>query len=409
MNTILFDPVSGALGLAAGVLAGLGAGLLIALWRAAALRARIEYLTKDQGVMDGAFRASAQEVLKGASEQFLILAKERLGQAQAEGSYDLEKRQKAVADIVDPIAKTLKDMEGKIETLGKAGSGIESQLRLFAEDQRLLRQETHHLVNALRNPAARGRWGEMQLARTLQMVGMVEGVHYVQQTAVRADGASLRPDFVIRLPGGMEIVIDVKAPMEPYWKALEEAGDETARAAAAASFRSTVRNHLRLLSGKEYWRSFNAPEFVVMFLPTESLYSLAITSDPELLEEAARARVIIASPTTVMGLLRVAMYGWQQQKLADEARRISDMALELYRRVGKFGEHMVKVGRNLDTAVGAYNQAVGSLESMVLPGVRRLKDYQPSAGASEIPEIKPLETGARPLAAPELLSTGTES
>lgn len=405
---MIFDLVSGGLGLVAGLGVGVGVGLLVALWRTAALRARIDHITGDRAEMDGTFRSVAQDALKTASEQFLILAKERLGQAQADGAHDLEKRQKAVAEIIDPISKTLKDMEGKLDILGKAGSGIESQLRLFAEDQRLLRQETNNLVNALRNPAARGRWGEMQLARTLEMVGMVEGVHYVQQMPVRADGAALRPDFVIRLPGGMEIVIDVKAPMEPYWKALEEAGDEASRTAAVQSFRTTVRNHLRTLSGKDYWRSFNSPEFVVMFLPTESLYSLAITSDPDLLEEAARARVIIASPTTVMGLLRVAMYGWQQQKLADEARRISDLALELYRRVGKFGDHMMKVGRNLDTAVGAYNQAVGSLESMVLPGVRRLKDYQAPSGSQEIPEIKTLETLSRPLSAPELLSTGTE-
>ncbi|MCB9978591.1 MAG: DNA recombination protein RmuC [Rhodospirillales bacterium] len=405
---MILDPVSGGVGLAVGVAVGAGIGVLVALWRTAALRARIDHITGDRAEMDGTFRSVAQDALKTASEQFLILAKERLGQAQADGAHDLEKRQKAVAEIIDPISKTLKDMEGKLDILGKAGSGIESQLRLFAEDQRLLRQETNNLVNALRNPAARGRWGEMQLARTLEMVGMVEGVHYVQQMPVRADGAALRPDFVIRLPGGMEIVIDVKAPMEPYWKALEEAGDEAARTAAVQSFRTTVRNHLRTLSGKDYWRSFNSPEFVVMFLPTESLYSLAITSDPDLLEEAARARVIIASPTTVMGLLRVAMYGWQQQKLADEARRISDLALELYRRVGKFGDHMMKVGRNLDTAVGAYNQAVGSLESMVLPGVRRLKDYQAPSGSQEIPEIKTLETLSRPLSAPELLSTGTE-
>lgn len=409
MTNLVFEPLSGGIGLAVGLVLGGLVGLLVAAWRTARLRARLEYVMQDQSVLDGAFRSSAQEVLKGASEQFLILAKERLGQAQADGAHDLEKRQKAVAEIVDPISKTLKEMEGKLETLGKAGSGIESQLRLFAEDQRLLRQETHNLVSALRNPAARGRWGEMQLARTLQMVGMVEGVHYVQQASIRADGAALRPDFVIKLPGGMDIVIDVKAPMEPYWKALEEAADEAGRAAAVGSFRTTVRNHLRALSGKEYWRSFNAPEFVVMFLPSESLYSLAITSDPELLEEAARARVIIASPTTVMGLLRVAMYGWHQQKLADEARHISDLALELYRRVGKFGEHMVKVGRHLDTAVGSYNQAVGSLESMVLPGVRRLKDYQAPSGAGDIPEIKSIETTSRPLAAPELLATGTES
>lgn len=404
----LLDPVSLLTGAAAGLCLGAVLGALVHLWRSAALKARIEHLTADRSALDAAFRNVAQDALKGASEQFLLLAQERLRQAQAEGGHDLDLRQKAIAALTEPIQKNLKDMESRLETLGKAGAGLESQLKVFAEDQRMLRQETQHLVRALRNPAARGRWGEMQLQRALEMVGMVEGIHFVQQSAVQGDSARLRPDFVIHLPGGMDIVIDVKTPMDPYWNAMDSANTDQDRAAALDTFRKTVRGHLRALSAKDYWRGFDSPEFVVMFLPTESLYSFAITADPELLEEAARHKVIIASPTTVMGLLRVAMYGWQQQKLADEARKISDLAIDLYRRVAKFGEHMLKMGRHLETAVGTYNQAVGSLESMVLPGVRKLKDYHVSAGAQEIPAFSAIETAARPVTAAELLTPPAE-
>lgn len=398
---VSLDPVS----LFAGLCVGAAVGALYHLWRSARLSERIAHLTEDRTALDLAFRTVAQDALKGASEQFLLLAQERLKQTQAEGGHDLDKRQKAIADLADPIQKSLKDMETRLETLGKAGAGLESQLKVFAEDQRALRQETQNLVQALRNPAARGRWGEMQLQRALEMVGMVEGIHFVQQEQIQGDGSKLRPDFVIHLPGGMDIVIDVKTPMDPYWDAMAEGRTEQDRAAALETFRKTIRGHLRTLASKDYWRGFDSPEFVVMFLPTESLYSFAITADPELLEEAARQKVIIASPTTVMGLLRVAMYGWQQQKLADEARKISDLAVELYRRVAKFGDHMLKVGRNLDTAVGAYNQAVGSLESMVLPGVRKLKDYHISTGTQDIPAFAAIETAARPVTAAELLGT----
>lgn len=403
-SPFLLDPLSLAAGAGIGLCLGAGIGALAHLWRAARLKAQIEHLTADRGALDSTFRNVAQDALKGASEQFLMLAQEKLKQAQAEGGHDLDKRQKAIADLADPIQKSLKEMESRLETLGKAGAGIESQLKLFAEDQRALRQETGHLARALRNPAARGRWGEMQLQRALEMVGMVEGIHFVQQEQIQGESGRQQPDFVIHLAGGMDIVIDVKAPMDPYWNAMDSANTDQDRAAALDSFRKTVREHIRKLSSKDYWRGFDSPEFVVMFLPTESLYSFAVTADPELLEEAARHKVILASPTTVMGLLRVAMYGWQQQKLADEARKISGLAVELYQRVTRFGEHMLKLGRNLDTAVGAYNQAVGSLESMVLPGVRKLKDYHVSTGAQDIPEFSAIEKATRPLTAAELLA-----
>lgn len=369
----------------------------------AGLRERLRQAETAHGDMEAAFSLTAQEVLRKSGEDFLRLAQEKLKQAQAEGGHDLEKRQKAISDLVDPIGKTLKEMEGKIEHLGKAGIGIETQLKTFAEDQRLLRQETQHLVQALRNPAARGRWGEMQLQRALEMIGMIEGTHYLQQQTSVADGVRRQPDFIIRMPGEMEIVIDVKTPVEPYWVALERAESEAARDAALDTFRKNVREHLKQLSAKEYWRAFGTPEFVVMFLPTEGLYSMAVSNDPALIEDAAKSNVILASPTTLMGLLRVIMHGWQQHKMAEEAQNISALASDLYSRIATFGEHMLKLGRNLGTAVGAYDDAVGSLERSVLPGARKLKDMHVQTGGKEIPELKDLSRGARALTAPELL------
>ncbi len=354
-----------------------------------------------QSYMQQVFDQLAQDSLRKSQEQFLQMAEEKLKQSQKDGSYDLEKRQKAVADLVDPIGKSLKEMEHKIETLGKAGAGLEAQLKTFAEDQRFLRDQTQSLVQVLRNPTARGRWGEMQLQRTFELVGFIEGVHYTSQKAVQADGNTQKPDFIVTLPNGVQIVIDVKTPLDPYWQMMDEAGTN-AEGNAAIDFRKKVRDHLKALSAKDYWRQFDSPEFVVMFLPSESLYSLAVSQDQTLLEEASRANIILASPTTIMGLLRVVMYGWQQQKIAEEASTVAVLASDLYRRISIFGDHMGKLGRSLGGAVEGYNKAVGSLDQMVLPALRKFKDLQVPTGGKELPDTTPLESTPRLVSAPEL-------
>jgi Uncharacterized protein conserved in bacteria len=207
----------------------LGAFIFRTIQENARLRSVAEHEKEAQDIMRNAFSATAQDVLDKNSERFLQLAQEKLKQAQSENSHDLEKRQKAIADLVDPIDKKLKEMNERVEGLGKAGVSLESQLKNFAEDQKMLRQETHNLVQALRNPAARGRWGEMQLQRSLEMIGMVEGTHYVQQENVSADGTRRQPDFIVKLPGEMQIIVDVKTPVEPYWDALEAAETEAGR------------------------------------------------------------------------------------------------------------------------------------------------------------------------------------
>ncbi len=393
------------LSLVIGLLLGIGAGAAFYFWAAASLKARISHMETDRKTLENEFSVLAQKALSQSNEAFLQLAQEKLKQAQSDGSHDLEKRQKAISDLVEPISKTLKEMETKVESLGKAGSGIESQLKTFAEDQRMLRQETQNLVRTLRNPAARGRWGEMQFQRTLEMIGFVEGTHYTQQQSVISDGNRRQPDFIVSLPGGLKIVIDVKAPVEPYWEAMESAQSEAERDSALNTFRQHIRSHLKALSSKEYWRSFEeSPSFVVMFLPTEGLYSLAVSNDHTLIEDAAGHDIILASPTTIMGLLRVAMYGWQQQAMAEEARTVSALACELYKRISVFGEHMQKLGRNLSTALNAYNNAVGSLENSVLPGARRFKEMHVQTGGKEIPELPPIDSGVRNVSSGELMN-----
>lgn len=370
----------------------------------AELRVKVERATEMEQQMGGAFSTTAQEVLQKSNEQFLQLAQEKLKQVQNDQQHDFEKRQKAISELVDPIHKNLKDMDARLESLGKTGTGLEAQLKTFVEDQRLLREETRNLVEALRNPAARGRWGEMQLQRAFEMIGMIEGTHYTQQTSVTAEGQRKRPDFVLNMPGNMHIVVDVKTPIEPYWKALDKAGGDQDRNRALELFRKNVRDHLKQLSSKEYWRHFDSPEFVVMFLPTEGLYSMAVSNDPSLIEEAARQNIILASPTTLMGLLRVIMHGWQQQSMAEEAKKVAALGSDLYNRVTTFVDHIQKVGTNLGRALNAYNSAVGSLERSVLPGVRKFKELHIQTGGKEIADLSEIDTAPQAITAPELLA-----
>ena len=240
----------------------------------------------------------------------------------------------------------------------------------------------------------------MQLQRTFELIGFVEGIHYSTQKTVIADGQTQKPDFIVTLPNGIQIVIDVKTPLDPYWTLIDETGTRE-QEQALGHFRQKVRDHLKALSQKDYWRQFDSPEFVVMFLPSESLYSLAVSQDQSILEDASRANIILASPTTIMGLLRVVMYGWQQQKIAEEAQKVATIGSDLYRRVSIFGDHMSKLGRSLTGSIESYNKAIGSLDTNVLPALRRFKDLQVQTGGKDMPEISAIETPARVLSAPE--------
>lgn len=327
--------------------------------------------------MEDRFQLAATRALNTTQDQFLKLAQEKLTGVQKDAGFDLEKRQQAIAQMVDPIGKTLKQVEEKLAVLGQSGAVLDAQLKSFSEDQKLLRAQTAALVHVLKNSSARGNWGEMQLSRTLELVGMVENIHFRQQVSVQADGMKQRPDFIIHLPGNLSIVIDVKTPLDPYWDLQEtETGIQNFAPEKISAFTSALRGHVKKLSAKSYWQQFDAPQFVVMFLPTEGLFSLAIGSDKTLIEDAAQMNIILASPTTVLGLLRVVMHAWQQQKLAENAHKIGDLVSELNVRMGTFFDHFQKIGRHLGTAVSAYNSAVGTAESRILPQFKKIEEHQ---------------------------------
>ncbi len=304
-----------------------------------------------------------------------------------------------------PIKETLARFDEQARELEQkrltAVGGIDELMRTVAEGQTRLQKETGSLVTALRAPHVRGRWGEIQLKRVVELAGMVAHCDFVEQASERDDeGRLLRPDLVIKLPGGKSLVIDSKAPLEAY---LDAAGaeNEDARRAHLERHARLVRDHMTKLGQKRYWQQFEpAPEFVVMFLGDEAWFRAALDQDPSLLEAGVEAGVVPASPTTLIALLRTVAYGWQQETVAESARTVSRLGRELYERLGVFAGHFASIGRSLDGAIGNYNKAVGSFETRVLVTARRFPEL--GAGGDELPEVPPVATQARPLFAPEL-------
>lgn len=345
-------------------------------------RAAAEALRRQEERSEERFRALSAEALKSNTSSFLELAQTQF----------------------TPIRETLQQVGQHAEALERsrrqAYGALLEQVRTLAEGQEKLRHETGGLRTALRTPHVRGRWGEIQLRRVVELAGMVNFCDFDEQpTATDADGRMHRPDVVVKLAGGKNVVVDAKVPLTAYLDALETE-DPDRRMAHLQSHARQVRDHMVKLGQKRYWQHFTpAPELVVMFLPDESFFRVALESDPSLLELGAHVGVIPASPTTMIGLLRTIAYAWQQETMADNARLVGELGQELYERVGVFGRHLAKTGRALDTAVGAYNEAVGSLESRVLVTARKLEQH---GIGGELPEVAPLERAPRPLTAPEL-------
>ena len=372
---------------------------------------KLQVLRETQEGLKDTFRGLSAEALTFNNRAFLDLAKSIFDKYREGAKVDLEAGQKAVAEVLRPVTDSLKRMDESIDQLEKARmaemGSLRQQLESLNTAQGQLRNEAARLVHALQAPAVRGRWGEVQLRRVVELAGMVEYCDFEEQPTVAVEGGIMRPDLIVRLPAGRSIVIDSKVSLRAYLDAAR-AEDEASRKRLLSEHAEQVRAHISRLAAKSYWRQFpEAPEFVVAFLPGETFFSAALEQDPELIEFGASQRVILATPTTVIALLKAIAYGWQHQKLAENARRISELGQTLHDRIRTFAGHFEDIRRHLTRTVESYNRAAGSLETRVLAGARRFKELGAGSG-EDIETAETVQTAPRRLQAEELVAEGTE-
>ena len=353
-----------------------------------------------------AFSALSSEALKNNNEQFLSLAETKLHQARTEAAADIEARKKSIEDLLAPMARTLEHVDREIKESERrrieTGATLIEKIAALDTMGQDLRGQTQRLVDALKRPGVRGRWGELQLKRVVELAGMVEHCHFTEQETISTDSGRIRPDVIINLPGGKHVVVDAKVPLDAYLRALE-APDDECRQRLLADHARQVRTHIAQLSAKSYYDKIPAtPEFVVMFLPGEMFFSAALEQDPLLIEFGVEKRVIPASPTTLIALLRAVAYGWQQEAMEENARKISDLGKNLYEAVRTLASHFGTLGARLQSSLEAYNQAVGSLEGNVLVKARKFKELHAANGGEEIRQLEPIDRVPRMLQAPEL-------
>jgi DNA recombination protein RmuC len=382
--------------LVVGLLIGLAIGAGVAwLVVRAQYAARVTVLEEGKAAIGATMKVLAADALRANQESFLELASGRLSE-----------REQAVEHLVAPIKESLGKVGEKLQALEVARVGayseLTTQVKHLNETQASLRDETGNLVSALRDrPNVRGRWGETQLRRVVEMAGMVEHCDFETQHYVATEGGNIRPDLVVKLAGGGSIVVDAKFVAQAYLEALD-CRDEEERAAKLRDHARQLRDQLTKLSAKKYWSQFErSPELVVLFVPGQNFLDAALEHDAALIEDGWRQRVLIATPTSLIGLLWTSAFGWREERIAESAQELSALGTELYGRLSTFTKHIVGVGRGLESASKSFNEAVGSLETRVLPSARKFKEHG-VAPTAEIAELKVIETAIRPVTAPEL-------
>jgi len=378
-----------------------------------ALDERAALMEQDREALIGRFAELSGDALRQNSEQFLTLADTRLREAQESARGELGQRQEAIATLLQPLQETLTRYERGLRLLDRdrqdAYSGLTNQVRQLSVSQDTLQKETRNLVTALRAPQTRGRWGELQLKNVVEMSGMVRHCDFEEQVTTNGDDGRLRPDMVVNIAGGGRIVVDSKVPLDAYLRAID-AEDEGTREVHLIAHARQLRTHVDQLAKKEYWQQFDgSPELVVAFVPGDPLLAAALEHDRDLMEHCFASKVVLATPTSLIGLLRTIALGWQENALAENARAVQELGSELYDRLRVLGGHLAKVHKNLSGTVEAFNEAVGSLESRVLVSARRFPDLGVVGhGAKELPELRQVTSTPRAPQAPELVVDALE-
>lgn len=372
---------------------------------------KLQLLEESKQKLADNFQALSSKALEANNESFMRLAKNQFEHVLKEAHKDFDHRQDKIQDMVQPVRESLEKVSTKIEAIEKSRAQSESslneQMKAMGQTHQQLQSETSSLVAALKAPQTRGRWGEMQLKRCVEMAGMLEYCDFKTQESqnVRHTDARLRPDMIVRLPANKLVVVDAKTPLSSYLEALET-NDLDKKNQKLQDHARHVRKHIDDLSKKAYWSQFQpSPEFVVLFLPGESFFSAALEQDPSLIEAGVRQNVILSTPTTLIALLRAIAYGWQQEKLASNIKEVGVIGKELYKRVSDMAGHFNRLGRNLAQSVDSYNKTVGSLESRVLASARKMNEMKFTQSQDEIGSLEALEVHPRKLQAPELLES----
>ena len=410
----------GAIGLLLGGLLGFLGASLRAQRRGAALRVELEAarvqldserraasergaaLEQAESRLRATFESLAAQALKNNSELFLSVAREALGREQALAQSGLKERETAIAQLVQPLRSALEKTEQQMQAIERerreSHAALRTQIESLSSGQSQLTRETRNLVTALRRPEVRGRWGELTLRRLVELAGLSEHCDFTEQAHLQGPEGALRPDLVVHMPESRDLVVDVKTPLDAYLEALE-APNEEARQSALRRHAQQLEAQVRQLSSKAYWAQFaHSPQFAVLFLPGDQFLSAALAERPELIEAALKQNIIIATPSTLIALLKTVAYGWRESAMADNAALIRELGQELYRRLGNFTGHMQRMGQRLDGALEAYNSAVGSLERQLMPQARRFHELGVPA-ESPLPTLEPIEQPVRTLSA----------